>query len=165
MEIARAQPAQLAAERDGQIFAARRAAQMDEAAREVTTLQVLPKLALDVPRQRTLVRLARVPKELIDVPPAPTMPAPTQPRVLPAQPSSHVAAGPAPAASAPADICAGAESVTANKCSAPKAGSSVTFAIKTRCSEASLDVFWVDESCHEVFRGHRGLRRPWAWPT
>lgn len=29
----------------------------------------------------------------------------------------------------------------------------MTFAIKTRCSEGALDVFWVDESCHEIFRG------------
>lgn len=64
------------------------------------------------------------------------------------------AASGAPAeAAAPADVCTAAEAVKADKCSTPKPGSSVTFAMKTRCSEASLDVFWVDESCREVFRG------------
>jgi hypothetical protein len=65
-----------------------------------------------------------------------------------------VAAAPAPAAAAaPADVCAAAETTSSGNCSAAKPGKSVTFAIKTRCSEASLDVFFVDESCHEVFRG------------
>jgi hypothetical protein len=50
-------------------------------------------------------------------------------------------------------VCAAAEAIEPNKCSAPKPGASVTFAVKTRCSESSLDVFWVDEACHEVFRG------------
>jgi hypothetical protein len=29
----------------------------------------------------------------------------------------------------------------------------VTFAVKSACSEATLDLFWVDTSCQEVFRG------------
>lgn len=72
-----------------------------------------------------------------------------------AAPAAHHA--PAAAASAaeapPADLCAAAAAIEPNKCSTPKPGSTVTFAVKTRCSETSLDVFWVDESCHEVFRG------------
>ena len=79
------------------------------------------------------------------------------PRVAPATPAARVAPVAAPAAvTAPADLCASVVAVAASKCSAPKPGKSVTFALKTRCSEAALDVFWVDESCHEVFRGMVG---------
>jgi hypothetical protein len=80
---------------------------------------------------------------------------PATPRIASAAAVPRVApAAAAPAAEvAPADVCASAQTVEANKCSTPKAGGSVTFAIKTRCSEAALDVFWVDESCHEIFRG------------
>lgn len=81
-----------------------------------------------------------------------TEPAPV--RGAPVAASTHVAPSGAPAGEvATIDSCAAAPEVASNKCSAPKPGASVTFAIKTRCSEASLDVFWVDESCHEVFRG------------
>jgi hypothetical protein len=79
---------------------------------------------------------------------------PTPPRIASALPPAHGAPVAAAAAEAPAaDVCAAAEAVEPNKCSTPKQGASVTFAVKTRCSETSLDVFWVDESCHEVFRG------------
>ncbi|MDB4943254.1 MAG: beta domain [Labilithrix sp.] len=53
----------------------------------------------------------------------------------------------------PADVCAAAPTTAPDKCSATTLGGSVTFALRTRCSERSLDVFWVDASCREVFRG------------
>ena len=68
------------------------------------------------------------------------------PRVAPATPAARVAPAAAPAAeAAPADLCASVVAVAANKCSAPKPGKSVTFALKTRCSEAALDVFCRNE--------------------
>ena len=78
---------------------------------------------------------------------------PPAPAPAPATPAAHGAPAIAPAPeAAPDDVCAAAETIAPNKCSA-KAGSSVTFAMKTRCSSSSVDVFWVDESCREVFRG------------
>jgi hypothetical protein len=100
-----------------------------------------------------LGRASRPMTRTIDAPPPQPQPITTERGVVPVTPAPRINPSAAVTASAPVDHCAAAESVNANKCSAPKAGSSVTFAIKTRCSEASLDVFWVDESCHEVFRG------------
>ena len=49
------------------VFVAHRALDVDEAAREVPALQVLPKLLLHVLRKRAVVRLARVTKEVLQV--------------------------------------------------------------------------------------------------
>jgi hypothetical protein len=69
-------------------------------------------------------------------------------RSRPAPSASVQAKGPAAA-----DVCAAIEATATNKCSAAKTGQSVTFALKSGCSEATLDLFWVDESCHEIFKG------------
>ena len=52
---------------DRLVFVTHRALDVDEAAREVPALEVLPKLLLDVLRKRAVVRLARVTKEVLQV--------------------------------------------------------------------------------------------------
>ena len=50
------------------------------------------------------------------------------------------------------DVC---ESTTANESNAcsTNGGHTVTFALKSSCSKELLDLFWVDDSCHEIFKG------------
>ena len=70
--------------------------------------------------------------------------------------SPHAASMVSPEAateSSPADACFSAPEVSARKCSSEKEGQTVTFAVTSHCTDATLDLFWVDASCHEVFRG------------
>jgi len=100
-----------------------------------------------------LGRTSSPPAKMI-VEPRASVDEPAPARLASAPPVAHVAPAAAPAAeAASADVCAAAATVAADKCSTPKQGKSVTFAVKTRCSEAALDVFWVDDSCREIFRG------------
>ncbi len=62
--------------------------------------------------------------------------------------SPAASAEPAPAA----DSCKVANAESSGKCSV-SGGHTVTFAVKSECSQAHLDVFWVDESCREIYRG------------
>ncbi len=66
-----------------------------------------------------------------------------------------IVAGPAASdeAAAPVDACSTLSIPGAGKCSAAKPGRTVTFALKNVCSQDTLEVFWVDEACHEIYRG------------
>jgi hypothetical protein len=61
---ARAEAPTFARERNKQVMLAPMASEMDEASREVAAPQIPAKLVLHVPRERTVVRVARVPKVL-----------------------------------------------------------------------------------------------------
>lgn len=69
--------------------------------------------------------------------------------------SPPIAAWGAPATAvdgASLDVCTALPEVPPVKCSTPK-GRTVTFSLKSGCSSTAVDVMWVDESCHESFRG------------
>ena len=50
------------------------------------------------------------------------------------------------------DVCETASATESNACST-NGGHTVTVALKSACSKELLDVFWVDTSCHEIFKG------------
>lgn len=53
----------------------------------------------------------------------------------------------------PTDVCRATTIISSGTCSTRGKGHSVTFALKSDCSDAVLDLFWVNESCKEIFRG------------
>ena len=86
------------------------------------------------------------PAEAAIVTPVPTTPA--------APPASAQPAAPVASRNAAdrADVCESVTATESNRCST-NGGHSVTFALKSSCSKDVLDVFWVDTSCREVFKG------------
>ena len=57
----------LARERHKQVVLATMAAKLDETSRKVATTEIPPKLVLDIPRERAVVRLTGVSKKLCAV--------------------------------------------------------------------------------------------------
>lgn len=87
----------------------------------------------------------------------------TQKEILPVEVATHesptLTITPPPIATtvstesaAPVDSCKSVSVASSNKCTV-SGGRAATFALKNGCSQATLDVFWVDSSCREIFRG------------
>lgn len=79
-------------------------------------------------------------------------------------PSAPVAAESLRAAPSASEACASMPEATPAKCSTP-GGHTVTLALKSTCTTTTLDIFWVDYKCQEIFSGTLAPGETWHQET